>query len=413
MHSEIGRPAWQRGRRAAARCWHVLFVLSLVVVPTPPGGLGATEVAEAPGPVATLLAIEVGPGDDGYTLVCQGPIQHHLLQTDGGLRVTLELPRVANAVTPDRVPIPAGLVKGITVTGDGPLSTRVEFSLREPALAVVTPDDRGLRLRLGAESSDEEAMITDEVPVGVEDLLEINVFEIPELNRTVRVSTRGAISLPLVGEMMVSGLTTTELETRLRDELSKRYLQDPQVSVFVREHGSRQVSVLGAVGKPGVYEMLGPRTLLQVLSQAGGLAKEAGADLFVIRDPADGSSERLTVSIANLMSSRDGASNIPIRPGDIITVPIDREVYVYIDGAVKTPGRIEQLGSRPITLLQAIAKAGGTTDRANLKAIQILRQGDSSTQTVLQVNLKHLRNGKDSDPVLQDGDIVVVPESFF
>ena len=274
-------------------------------------------------------------------------------------------------------------------------------------------------------------------PVGPEDLLEISVFEIPELNRTVRVSERGTISLPLLGEMEVRGLTTMELEGRLRQELSRKYVKDPQISVFVREYGSKKVSVIGAVGKPGVYEMLGPRTLLQVLSQAGGLTEDAGAEMYVIRGGGDhgsaggsgsaggggngahgggrgdGNGARIAIPVEDLMASRNPDLNVPIQPGDVVSVPIDRQVYVYVDGAVKTPGRIEQLASRPITLLQAIAKAGGTTDRANLKGVQILRQNGKEEQTVLEVSLKRIRQGKEPDPPLKDGDIVVVPETFF
>ena len=250
-------------------------------------------------------------------------------------------------------------------------------------------------------------------PVGAEDLLEISVFEIPELNRTVRVSTKGTISLPLLGEIRVEGLTPIELESRLRDELSRRYLQDPQVSIFVREHGSSKVSVLGAVGKPGVYEMIGPRTLLQILSQAGGLTDDAAAELYLIRGAADGKTERISIDVQDLMASRDPTLNLPIRSGDIISVPIEQDIYIYVDGAVKKPGRVDQPASRSITLLQAIAKAGGTTDRANLKEIQVLRKGEDGTQTVIQVNLKRIRKGKDLDPILQDGDIVVVQETFF
>jgi polysaccharide export outer membrane protein len=250
-------------------------------------------------------------------------------------------------------------------------------------------------------------------PVGAEDLLEISVFEIPDLNRTVRVSTRGTISLPLLGEIRVAGLTPTELEGRLRDELGRRYLQDPQVSVFVREHGSSKVSVLGAVGKPGVYEMIGPRTLLQILSQAGGLTDHAAAELFLIRGDADGGTERMPIDVRDLMASRDPALNVTIRSGDIVSVPIEEDIYIYVDGAVRQPGRVDHPASRSITLLQAIAKAGGTTDRANLKEIQVLRKGGDGTQTVMQVNLKRIRKGKDPDPILQDGDIVVVQETFF
>jgi polysaccharide export outer membrane protein len=250
-------------------------------------------------------------------------------------------------------------------------------------------------------------------PVGAEDLLEISVFEIPELNRTVRVSEKGTISLPLLGEMEVRGLTAMQLEERLRQALTKRYLQDPQVSVFVREYGSKKVSVIGAVGKPGVYAMLGPRTLLQILSEAGGLEKEAGAELYVIRAVPGGEGRKIAVNVGDLLVNRDPSLNLAVQPGDVISVPLDRQAYIYVDGAVKTPGRIEQLASRPITLLQAVAKAGGTTERANLKGVQILRQREDGAQMTIPVNLKRLRQGKDPDPVLRDGDIVVVPETFF
>jgi polysaccharide export outer membrane protein len=272
---------------------------------------------------------------------------------------------------------------------------------------------RALALGLAAALLSLAARAPGDHPVGAEDLLEISVFEIPELNRTVRVSEGGTISLPLLGEMQVRGLSVMELEARLREELAKKYVKDPQVSVFVREYGSKKVSVIGAVGKPGVYEMLGPRTLLQVLSQAGGLTEDAGAELYVIRDGAGAEGERRAIPVADLLASRDPALNVDVRPGDIISVPIDRQVYVYVDGAVKTPGRIEQLASRPITLLQAIAKAGGTTERANLKEVQILRQNGEGAQTVVEVSLKRIRQGKEPDPLLKDGDIVVVPETFF
>jgi len=250
-------------------------------------------------------------------------------------------------------------------------------------------------------------------PVGAEDLLEISVFEIPELSRTVRVSGRGTISLPLLGEMEVRGLTGMQVEDKLREALTKKYLQDPQVSVFIREYGSKKVSVIGAVGKPGVYEMLGPRTLLQVLSEAGGLEKEAGAHLYVIRAAQDGTAQTIPVNVGDLLMNRSPEINLPVQPGDVVSVPIDRPIYIYVDGAVRTPGRLEELASRPITVLQAIAKAGGTTERASLKGIKILRRGTDGTQTDLPVNLKRIRQGKQPDPLLEEGDVVVVPETFF
>jgi polysaccharide biosynthesis/export protein len=277
-----------------------------------------------------------------------------------------------------------------------------------PPAAILAPLDTGIDTAIPLPT-----IAGPEHPVGSEDLLEISVFEIPELNRIVRVSEKGTISLPLLGEMEVKGLTAMQLEDSLRDALSRKYLQDPQVSVFVREFGSKKVSVIGAVGKPGVYQMLGPRTLLQVLSEAGGLEKEAGSHLFVIRSIAGGATDAIPVKISDLLMNRAPDLNLAINPGDVISVPIDRPVYVYVDGAVKTPGRLEELASRPISLLQAIAKAGGVTDRANLKSIQILRRAGDGTQTDLRVSLKKIREGKDRDPILEEGDVVVVPETFF
>lgn len=277
-----------------------------------------------------------------------------------------------------------------------------------PPAAILPPLDTGIDTTVPLPT-----IAGPEHPVGAEDLLEISVFEIPELNRTVRVSEKGTISLPLLGEMEVRGLTAMQLEDHLREALSRKYLQDPQVSVFVREFGSKKVSVIGAVGKPGVYQMLGPRTLLQVLSEAGGLEKEAGSHLFVIRAIAGGATDAIPVKISDLLMNRDPDLNLAITPGDVISVPLDRPVYVYVDGAVRTPGRLEELASRPISLLQAIAKAGGVTERANLKSIQILRRGSDGTQADLRVSLKKIRQGKDRDPVLEDGDVVVVPETFF
>jgi polysaccharide export outer membrane protein len=297
-------------------------------------------------------------------------------------------------------------ILGLGVSGD-PSDQPPAESPAPPAGSAAPPTERP------ATPADNGTPASDGQQVGAEDLLEISVFEIPDLTRTVRVSQQGTISLPLLGELLVQGLTPRGVETRLREELGKRYLEDPQVSVFVREHGSKKVSVLGAVGKPGVYEMLGPRNLLQVLSQAGGLTPQVGAELYVIREGSDGQIHRLPVRVMELMTNSDPALNVSIEPGDIISVPIDRTLYIYVDGAVKSPGRIEQLASRPITVLQAIAKAGGATERANLKKVQILRKDEAGSQRVIAISLQKVRDGKEADLLLRDGDVVVVPETFF
>jgi polysaccharide export outer membrane protein len=346
-------------------------------------------------------------------MVCTGDVSPRLVQDVSGGLVTVELPGTSAGIGPEDLPDPAGPVKAVSLGSDAD-GARLDFTLGEPASAMVVGIDDGVLLRIVPRVGTGEEEGPGAVrPLGTEDLLEISVFEVPDLNRTVRISETGTISLPLLGEIHAAGLTPRELELTIRDHLGKGYVKDPHVSVFVQEHGSKKVSVLGAVGKPGVYEMLGPRTLLQILAEAGGLTDNAGGDLFVIRASPGGGYERYPVAIDSLMTSRDPSLNLAIEPGDVVSVPPDRILEIYVDGAVRSPGRIEQPASREITLMQAIAKAGGATDRANLKKVQILRKGSGGTQTSILVNLRRVRAGDDPDPELKDGDVVVVAETFF
>ncbi|HET6374073.1 MAG TPA: polysaccharide biosynthesis/export family protein, partial [Candidatus Polarisedimenticolia bacterium] len=257
------------------------------------------------------------------------------------------------------------------------------------------------------------APVPQEGIIGAEDLLEINVFELPELKTTSRVMGDGTISLPLLGVVQAAGMTTTGLEGRIRDLLEERFVHDPQVTITVSEHRSRQVSVIGAVTKPGPYEMLGPRTVLQMISEAGGLTKDAGVDIFIIRRTESGRGERIHLDLDELVTKGNPDLNVAVSPGDVINVPVDRPIFVYVDGAVKTPGQIEGKISRPITLLQAVARAGGLTERASLRGAHILRKTEKGGQIQIPVDLRALRKGKAEDIVLVDGDVVVVPETFF
>src|SRR5512136_1213581 len=121
--------------------------------------------------------------------------------------------------------------------------------------------------------------------IGPEDLIEISVFEEEKLNKTVRVSSQGNISLPLLGILRAKGLTANELEREIRDLLAEKYLQDPHVSVFIKEYRSQRISVVGMVEKPGVYDVTGQKTVLDVLAMSGGLKEDAGQLLFLIRPP--------------------------------------------------------------------------------------------------------------------------------
>ena len=252
-----------------------------------------------------------------------------------------------------------------------------------------------------------------EYKIGPKDLLEISVFGLNELNQTVRVSEDGKITLPLVGEVAVDGLTKSELEKKLTTLLEAKYLQNPQVTIFIKEYQSKRVSVMGAVGKPGDYELLGRQTLLQILSQAGGLTRDAAKEIIVMRQLQDGSSVSHHISIDDLILRGDPKFNILIEPNDIINVPVDMTVVIYLFGQVKSPGALQVKKSNMPTLLQAIAQAGGFTDRAAKGSVLIKRKDAAGKEIEIKVNAKDILKGKKKDIQLEENDTVYVPESFF
>ena len=254
---------------------------------------------------------------------------------------------------------------------------------------------------------------TQEYRVGPKDLLEISVFGADELSRTVRVSEDGKVSLPLLGEVLVDGLTKSELEKKLAGLLGEKYVQNPQVTVFIREYQSKRVSVLGAVEKPGPYQLLGRQTLMQIVSEAGGLTRDAGNDIIIIRQLPDGTSTSLRISIDELFLKGDAKLNVPLEAGDIVNIPVDKIVAVYIFGQVKTPGALQVKKSAIPTLLQAIAQAGGFTDRASRGGVIIKRKDETGKEKEIKVNVRSILNNKQKDVPLLENDTVYVPESLF
>ena len=249
--------------------------------------------------------------------------------------------------------------------------------------------------------------------IGAKDLLEISVFGLDEMNRTVRVSEDGKITLPLLGEVEVEGLTKTELEKKLSQLLEEKYLQSPQVTVFIKEYQSKRISVLGAVGKPGPYELLGRQTLLQLISEAGGLTEYAGDDIIVIRQLQDGTNISLKISIDDLFLKGDARLNIPLEPNDIVNIPAEKTVLIYVFGQVRKPGALEVKKSNIPTLLQAIAQAGGFSERASKGGVLIKRINKDGKEKQIKVNVKNIIKGKKKDIQLLENDVVYVPETIF
>ncbi|HKY32133.1 MAG TPA: polysaccharide biosynthesis/export family protein [Candidatus Polarisedimenticolia bacterium] len=307
------------------------------------------------------------------------------------------------------LPLPPG--RSATVASS-PSEIRIELR-EEPLLIAATPVETAPQGGIpDAAGGPGEGDASPQYVIGPEDLIEINVFELPELKTETRVLGDGTISLPLLGVVKAAGLTRTGLETRLRDLLEARFLLNPQVTIAVTEHMSRVVSVIGAVNKPGTYQMIGPRSLMQMISEAGGLSKEAGETIIILRRAGDGT-DRMSIDLDELALKGNPELNVALAPGDVVNVPVDRPVYVFVDGAVKLPGQVEGKLSRPVTLLQAVARTGGLTERANLRGAHVLRKQPDGTQKRIPVNLRDIRKGKADDLVLEDGDVVVIPETFF
>lgn len=187
------------------------------------------------------------------------------------------------------------------------------------------------------------------------------------------------------------------------------------MAIIVEEFLSRGVSVQGAVNRPGVYQLLGPKTLLELLAETGGLSggELAGKNIYVLRSVPGRGQLRTEIDAERLFEHGDLAFNVGLQPGDIIQVPQPQRVRVYLSGAVRIPGPIDYLSSERMTLLQAISSAGGPTERARLGAVQVIRRYEDGTEERFEVDLNKIRKGKLEDFVLQRGDTVVLKEWLF
>ena len=249
--------------------------------------------------------------------------------------------------------------------------------------------------------------------IGPGDLLEIKVFELEQLSQVVRVSEDGSITLPLLGQVMVEGLTQEGTAIRIGTLLAQRYVKNPQVTVFIKEYKSKQIAVIGAVEKPGSYELVGRKNLLQMVSAAGGFTDQAGDEIYVLREGPKGDAVTIPIDLRDLVVNGNQQLNIPVEPNDVINVPVDREIKVFVFGRVTQPGALKFKLSEKVTLLKAIAQAGGWAEGAKQSAVVITRKDKAGKESQIRVNVKDIISGKRKDIVLQEGDVVFVPESFW
>lgn len=248
--------------------------------------------------------------------------------------------------------------------------------------------------------------------IGPRDVVKIEVFEEPELNREVAVSEDGTLRLPLVGSVEAEGSTEAELAARLKTVLEENFLRRASVSVEVVQFLSRPISVLGAVRNPGTLGSGGRLTLIEALTQSGGLSESHGGSVQILRRASNGLTDQVTIPVDALLVRADPDLNLPIFANDLITVPAAEEVTVYLLGEVASPGAITFRRSERITLLAALARGGGLSERASNK-IRIQRRVEAGETRDLIVNYRRIVAGEDPDPELRHGDVIIIKESFF
>jgi polysaccharide biosynthesis/export protein len=295
--------------------------------------------------------------------------------------------------------------------------------------AQVNSQNRSIVNNPGNRAADAPTNLYGGYQIGVGDILDIHVNDEDDISGKYQVDQDGNVKVSLLNKPIpAAGSTTFELSNRISEELKKQQiLRDPSVSVLIIRGMTQNVSVLGAVMRPGVYPIEKPTTLMDLISAAGGLAPNAGNTLTVAHQangngPAGGNAPAAvnvstaangapsTINLTDLLSAKNPAVNLGIRAGDVIT--INTAPVVFVVGSVIRPGAFAVQDRRSqMTVLQAVAMAEGPTPTASLGKAIIIRQSSTAERQEIPLDLKKVMHGKDKDQVLEANDILFVPQS--
>jgi polysaccharide export outer membrane protein len=260
--------------------------------------------------------------------------------------------------------------------------------------------------------------------LGPDDQIIIHAFQATELSdKPIQIQGDGFINLPLVGKVKASGLSVGQLENALSARL-KDYVRDPQVAVYVADYRSQPVSVVGAVNTPGVVQLKGRKTLVEVIALAGGLKAEAGNTATITRDlsmgrislpgakdDSNGQFNIATVNLHNVMDAKNPHDNVVIEANDIVMIP--KAQLLYVVGEVQKPGGYVLTERDSISVLQAVALAGGLTSMAQPKKARILYQYDGQpNRTEVATNVRKILDGTAPDVLLHPDDVLFVPSNL-
>jgi polysaccharide export outer membrane protein len=259
--------------------------------------------------------------------------------------------------------------------------------------------------------------------LGPDDQIAVHVSDAPDISdKPLRIDSEGFVKIPMVGRVHAAGMTPAELETELTKQL-KVYLEEPEVVVSVAELHSQPVSVIGAVANPGIQQLQGHKTLVEVISMAGGLRPDAAPVAKITRlkkwgpipvagakDDPSGQFSIAEVDLKSLINANSPKQNIAIFPNDIVSVP--RAEMVFVLGDVEKAGALPLSDADTMSVLEAISTSGGTLHTASITKAKILRVVTGSNRRAeLPVNIKNIQDGKAEDVQLVAGDILYVPSS--
>jgi len=267
--------------------------------------------------------------------------------------------------------------------------------------------------------------------LGAGDLITVDVFGIEGFGRNLRISSTGTITLPYIGSVKAAGLTTSELEQELGKTLEGRFIKNPQVSVFVVEYRSQSIFVLGAVQKPGQYQITSPLRLIDAIGLAGGLNLE-GADNYAVIQKKGATSgptaeaatgvqkvaattvpktESIRVNLKDLLENGNMDLNLQIAGGDVVQVPERQIARFYVIGDVNRPGAFELPREENMFVSQALAEAGGPLRTAKASKAVLVRWDQKGQRQELPINVSEIMKGKQPDLALQANDVLFLPGS--
>ena len=243
------------------------------------------------------------------------------------------------------------------------------------------------------------------ITIGPGDLLDLTVFQVPELILKARVDSKGIVNLPLIGDLELAGMTVREAQLAIVRELVVRQMvKSPQVSILIEEFATQGITVYGEVNVPGIYPLMGPHKLYDAISAAGGLTLKAGHTATILHAGRPDRQEVIDLSGGGPSDRK----NIPIYPGD--TVIVAKAGVVYVLGEVNRPGGFLMEDNTSMSLLKAIALSGGSTKVASLKHVILIRKS-KGTMVETEVSLERIYHGKAADVPLNAEDIVFIPQS--